>query len=214
MTSFHRVTERRLGIGRQVECSGVGGTILRRFGARGFVERLHRNRCVLDVYDLEVFGLFWRAQDDAVADARFHQRVGERRSPADAAAIKIHFVGADDVDDVFVAGSVVVRDRRAEKYPRRRRFRPRRRRIHDFGGVDAFGQEAQPRINLAQPALGLLVIGVLAAIAVARGPRDDLRHRRAFPVQQESIFVLQPLQPWRRDVVLRFRPRRLQHLRP
>ena len=75
----------------------------RRFGARRFAERIHRNRRVLDVEDLEVFGLRRRVQDDAIARARLHQRARQRRHPADVAAVHVDFVDANDADDVLVA---------------------------------------------------------------------------------------------------------------
>src|SRR4029079_2436082 len=79
---------------------------------------------------------------------------------------------------------------------------------------DSLGQEADARIDLAQPALAVLIVGVLTAIAVAGGPRDDLGHRGTLPVQQELVLVLQALEPGRRDVVLGPWSRRLAHRFP
>ena len=158
-----------------------------------------------------MFGLLRCAQDDAIARARLHQRARQRRHPTDVAAVQIDFVDADDADDVFVAGGVLVGDGRAEEHARGRRSRPRRGRIDDFGRVDAFRQKADPRVDLAQPPFAVEVVGVLAAVAVAGGPGHDLRHRRPFPVHQEPVFVFQALQPCGRDVVLQLRPRRLAH---
>jgi len=52
--------------------------------------------------------LSWCAQVHAVAGARLHQRIGERRAPADVAAVEVHLVDAYDRDDVFEAGGVLV----------------------------------------------------------------------------------------------------------
>jgi hypothetical protein len=73
-----------------------------------FAERIHRNRRVLDEDDLEMFCLRWCAQVYAVTGAGLHERMSERRAPADVAAIEVHLVDADDRDDVFEAGSVLV----------------------------------------------------------------------------------------------------------
>src|ERR1700747_3671483 len=88
---------------------GLGAFDLgRRLSSWRFAERIHRNRRVLDLDDLEMFRLRWRAQVHAVAGARLHQRIGERRAPADVAAVEVHLVDADDRDDVFEAGGVLV----------------------------------------------------------------------------------------------------------
>src|SRR5882762_3934519 len=88
---------------------GLGAFDLRRsLSSQRFAERIHRNRRVLDVDDLEMLRLRWRAQVHAVAGARLHQRIGERRAPADVATVEVHLVDADDRDDVFEAGGVLV----------------------------------------------------------------------------------------------------------
>src|SRR5262249_4426269 len=81
----------------------------------------------------------------------------------------------------------------------------------DLRSIDALRQESNPRIDLAQTALAVLVVGVLAAVAVTGSPGYDLRHGRPLPVQQEPVLVLQPLQSGRRDVVLRLRSGRVAH---
>src|SRR3979490_412436 len=52
--------------------------------------------------------LRWCAQLHAVAGARLHQRISERRAPTDVAAVEVHLVDADDRDDGFEAGGVLV----------------------------------------------------------------------------------------------------------
>src|SRR5688572_11054698 len=81
-------------------------------------------------------------------------------------------------------------------------------RVDDFRRVNAFGEKADSAIDLAEPPLPVLIVRVLAAIAVTRGPGDQLRHGRAFPGQQKSPLVNEPLQTARRDVVLDPRLRR------
>src|SRR5215469_9339619 len=80
----------------------------RRLGSQRFAERIHRNRRVLDLDDLKMLRLRWRAQVHTVAGARLHQRIGERRAPADVAAVEVHLVDANDRDDVFKAGGVLI----------------------------------------------------------------------------------------------------------
>src|ERR1700680_4671828 len=67
----------------------------------------------------------WRAQVHAVARARLDQRIGERRAPADVAAVEVHLVDADDRDDVFEAGGVLVGHGCAEEHTRSGRTPPR-----------------------------------------------------------------------------------------
>src|ERR1700687_5457749 len=94
---------------RRVGRLGLGAFDLgRRLSSWRFAERINRNRRILDVDDLEMFRLRWRAQVHAVAGARLDQRNGERGAPADVAAAEVHLVDADDRDDVFEAGGVLV----------------------------------------------------------------------------------------------------------
>src|SRR5215469_18574667 len=87
----------------------------RRLSSWRFTERIHRDRRVLDVDDLEMLRLRWRAQVHAVAWPRLHQRIGERRAPADVAAVEVHLVDADDGDDMLEADGVLVGHRCAEE---------------------------------------------------------------------------------------------------
>src|SRR5207247_5590822 len=81
--------------------------------------------------------------------------------------------------------------------PRSRTFR-----VHHFRGIDSLCEKANPPIDLAQPSLAVLIVGVLTAIAVARGPRHYLGHCRSFPGEQETMLIFEALQAARRDVVL------------
>ena len=160
------------------------------------------NALVRNIQDVQVFDAAGRAKDDAIARARLHQRARQRRHPADVVQLKVDLVGADDADGAFDSRGIAVAHGRAEEDLRRCPPGSRTFRIDHFRGVDAFGEKANAPIDLAEPPFSVLVVGVFAAIAVARGPRDDLRHRRPFLGQQKAVLVLEPLQAARRDVVL------------
>jgi hypothetical protein len=140
----------------------------------------------------------------------FGQRSRKRRHPADTVEIEIHLVEAHDAHDALDAGGVGIPHSCAKEHVGGGAAASRDFRIHDFGGVDSPCQEADPAIDLAQPPLAVLIVGVLAAIAVARGPGHHLRHRPAFTHEQEPQLVLQPLEASRRDVVLDTRERRMR----
>ena len=72
-----------------------------------YAETIHRNRRVCDIDDLKTLGLRWRAQVHVVAWARLHQRISERRAPADVAAVEVHLVNADDRDYMLADGVLV-----------------------------------------------------------------------------------------------------------
>src|SRR5262249_37062123 len=63
-------------------------------------------------------------------------------------------------------------------------------------------EKANPPIDLPQPTLAVLIVGVFTAIAVTGSPRNDLRHRRAFPGKKKAVLIFKALQPTRRYVVL------------
>ena len=75
-------------------------------------------------------------------------------------------------------------------------------RVHHLGGVDSLRQKADPPIDLAQSSFAVLVVGVFAAIAVARRPGHHLCYRRPFSGEQEPVLIFEPLQAARGDVVL------------
>src|SRR6185312_10024998 len=84
--------------------------------------------------------------------------------------------------------------------PRSRRFR-----VHHFRGFDSLGEKANPPIDLPQPPLAILIVGVFTAIAVAGSPGHHLRHGRAFPGEQKPVLIFEALQPARSYVVLDWR---------
>ena len=78
-------------------------------------------------------------------------------------------------------------------------------RIDNLGGFDSLREKANPPIDLPQPALAVLIVGVFTAIAVAGSPRHYLHNGRAFPGEQKLVLIFQALQPARRYVVLAVR---------
>jgi hypothetical protein len=75
-------------------------------------------------------------------------------------------------------------------------------RVHHFRGIDSFGEKANPPIDLAQPPFAVLIVGVFAAITVARRPGHHRCHRPPFPGEQKPSLVFESLQAARCDVVL------------
>jgi ATP diphosphatase len=126
------------------------------------------------------------------------QRQRDRRSDADLARAHIGLIHADNCHgDLFIT-LVRVDHRRAEKNLVPLRLR---RRIDNFGMSDAIDQKSEPPVDLAQTPLALLVVGVLAAIAVARRPGHDFDH----PVACGALFGqfgLEPFMTGRRHVEL------------
>lgn len=161
-----------------------------RFGAGRFAEGFDRDALVADIDDREVFSSARCTEHHAVAWTGFHQRPRQRRHPTDVMTLEVDFVGADDADLPFRAGIGGVVNRGAEEHARGGRPASRCVRIDNLRIVDALREEADAAIDLAQAALAVLVVGVLAAIAVARGPRHEFRHRRPLTGEQEAVLVL------------------------
>ena len=61
---------------------------------------------------------------------------------------------------------------------------------------------ANPPVDLAETAFGVLVVGVLAAVAVAGSPRYDLGHNRAVFGEEKLVLRFQALEAAGGDVVL------------
>src|SRR6185369_9562587 len=90
---------------------------------------------------------------------------------------------------------------------------PRAFRVDYYRSIDSFREKADPPIDLAQPPLAILIVGVLTAIAVARSPCHHFGHCGSFPCQQKSVLLFEALQAGRRDVVLDPRGGRVVALR-
>src|ERR1700727_1366540 len=122
-------------------------------------------------------------------------------------ALEIDFVCAHDAHHSLHPRGIGIAHGRPEECPRRRLprsffSRSGSFRVHHLRGFDSLSKKANPPIDLPQPPLAVLIVGVFTAITVAGGPRHHLRHRRAFPGEQKPVLIFEALQPARRDVVL------------
>src|SRR5437879_7473562 len=127
-------------------------------------------------------------------------------------AIEIDLVGAHDAHHSRYSRGIGIAHRRAEECPRLRPCLPRSFlsgsgsfRVHHFRGFDSLRKKANPPIDLPQPPLAVLIVGVFTAIAVAGSPRHHLRHGRAFPGEQKPVLIFEALEPAPRYVVLTWR---------
>src|SRR3546814_7545692 len=75
-------------------------------------------------------------------------------------------------------------------------------RISDWSSDVCSSDLTEPAVDLAQPLLAIEIVAVLAAVAVAGGPGDDLDHLGPLDGLELLQLGLQPRQPCRRDVVL------------
>ena len=140
--------------------------------------------------------------DYAVTGCRLHQRAAQRGHPTDVVAAEIDLVGAYDAYHSLRSRGVGIAHGRAEEDLLRRPAASSGFGVNHFRGVDSLREIANPAIDLAQAPFVVLVIGVLAAIAVACRPRNHFGHRRAFSGEQKSMLVSESLQTTRRDVIL------------
>src|SRR5436305_4888932 len=120
-------------------------------------------------------------------------------------AVEIDLVGAHDAHHSLRSRGIGIAHGRSAECPRRRLPRSRSFRVHHFRGFDSLREKASPPIDLPQPPLAVLIVGVFTAIAVAGRPRHHLRHGRAFPGEQKPVLIFEALQPARRFVVLNWR---------
>src|SRR6266478_6329052 len=180
-------------------------SLCRGFGAKWFTERFHKNALVTHFHHVQVFCTARRLEDYAVARCRLHQRAPQRRHPTDVVTVEIDFVGAHDAHHSLHSHGIGIAHGRAEECSRGRLPLSRSFRVHHFRSFDSLPEKANPPINLAQPPLAALIVGVFTAIAVTGSPRHYLRHRRAFPAKQKPVLILEALQSARRYVVLALR---------
>src|SRR5271167_3735139 len=120
-------------------------------------------------------------------------------------AVEIDLVGAHDAHHSFRSRGIGKSDGRSEESSRRRLPRSRPFRVHHFRGFDSLREKANPPIDLPQPPLAVLIVGVFTTIAVAGSPCHHLRHGRAFPGKQKPMLISEALQPAPRYVVLDWR---------
>jgi ATP diphosphatase len=155
-----------------------------------------------DVDDLKRLGPARIANRYFVAATRSEKCQRDGRVDANLAGGQVRLVHTDDRDGKRLIALICVGYGGAEKYAVA---------LSLFGGIDnlcigdAVYQEAKATVDLAQAALAFLVIGIFAAITVARGPGDDLHHAvagRALCGQ----FGFQPLEAARGHVKSPSRP--------
>ena len=120
---------------------------------------------------------------------------------ASGVAIQIDLIEADDAHLPLSAGGLVPYRGSEEDLPRGA-VTSRCFRIHHVRGIDSLREIVDAPINLTQPPLVVLIVGVPAAIPIARGPGHHVCHSRPFPDEQEPQLVFEPLQPAWCDVVL------------
>src|ERR1700691_5962209 len=180
-------------------------SLCRGLGSRWFTERFHRNALVTHFQHGQVCCTARRLEHYAIARCRLHQRAPQRRHPTDVVAFEIDLVGAHDAHHSLRSCGIGIAHGGPEECPRRRLPRSRTFRVHRFRGIDSLREKANPPIDLAQPPLPVLIVGVFTAIAVARSPCHHLRHGRAFPGEQKPVLIFEALQAARRYVVLALR---------
>src|SRR5947209_358987 len=180
-------------------------SLCRGLGSGWFTERFHRNALVTHFQHGQVFCTARQLKDYTVTRCRLHQRAPQRRHPTDVVAVEIDLVGAHDAHHSLRSRGIGIAHGRSEECPRRRLPRSRSFRVHHFRGFDSLCEKANPPIDLPQPPLAVLIVGVVTAIAVARSPLHHLRDGWAFPGEQKSVLILEALQPARRYVVLALR---------
>src|SRR5262249_16066840 len=117
-------------------------------------------------------------------------------------AVEIDLVGAHDAHHSLRSRGIGIAHGRSEKCPRRGLPRSRSFRVNHFRGFDSLREKANPPIDLAQPPLAVLIVGIFTAIAVARSPCHHLRHGRAFPSEQKPVLIFEALEAAWRYVVL------------
>src|SRR5437660_5978298 len=120
-------------------------------------------------------------------------------------AVEIDLVGAHDAHHSRYSRGIGIAHGCSEECLRLGLPRSRSFRVNHFRGFDSLREKANPPIDLAQPPLAVLIIGVFTAIAVARGPCHHLLHSRAFPGEQKPVLISEALQAGWRYVVLAWR---------
>src|SRR5580692_6063939 len=117
-------------------------------------------------------------------------------------AVEIDLVGAYDAHHSLRSRGIGIAHGRPEECPRLRLPRSSSFRVDHFRGFDSLRKKANPPIDLPQPPLAVLIVGVFTSIAVAGSPRHHLRHGRAFLGEQKPVLFFEALQPARRYVIL------------
>jgi hypothetical protein len=86
-------------------------------------------------------------------------------------AVEIDFVGAHDAHYSLHGRGIGIAHGRSEECPRRRLSGSRSSGATTSAASIRLGEKANPPINLPQPPLAVLIVGVFTAIAVAGQPK-------------------------------------------
>src|ERR1700735_4380217 len=100
----------------------------------------------------------------------------ERRAPADISAVEVNLIEPHDRDNVCDAGGVFVSHGCAEEDSRCGCSWPPSGRVDAHGCVNAFGEKANPRIDLGEASFAVMVVGVFTAVPVTGRPRYNVHH--------------------------------------
>jgi hypothetical protein len=171
------------------------------FEPRWFPERLYRDAVVSHFQDSQTFSAARRFKNNFVPFCRSHQGSPKGGCPTNVIALEIDFIRADYARHSLCACGVQIahggsKERLYGPLPCSGSFR-----IYYFCYFDSLRQKANPSIDLPQPSLTVLVVGVLTAIAIARSPGHHLHHGRAILVEQEEALISEALQSAWSDVI-------------
>src|SRR5205809_4719879 len=138
-------------------------SLCRGLGSRWFTERFHRNALVAHFKHGQVFCAARGVENHAIARCRLHQRAPQRRHPTDVVAVEIDLVGAYDAHHSLRSRGIRIAHGRSEECPSRRLPRSRSFRVNHLRSLDSLREKANPPIDLAQPPLAVLIVGVFTA---------------------------------------------------
>ena len=141
------------------------------------------------------------AKYDALAGALLQERPPDGRAPGDVAALHVDLVFAHDAITRGRALLVFDLDEGAEEGRGFVVFHLRGARVHDGGVVEALGEPLDATVDLAELALAVDVLGVLAAVALGGGVGDVADDGGALAVAEGPELLLQLLRAVAGDVV-------------
>src|SRR5260221_6357541 len=153
---------------------------------------------ISNFYDLDRLGPGRGAQLDDVALMRLQQRPGDRRNPADLAAVEVGLVDADDRHGLLGALPVGEGHARPEEYLVAPGLLAR---VDNLGALQPLGEEADAPVDLAQPLLAVEVVAVFGAVAIAGRPGDDVDGFRALLAAEAAQLLLHAAMALRRHVI-------------
>src|SRR5216683_920893 len=142
---------------------------------------------VTDFEHLDRLGPGRGAQLDGIALMRLQEGAGDRRDPADLAAVEVCLVDADDRDRLLGAMLIGIGDAGPEEDLVAPCLLAR---VDHQGRLQPLGEKADAPVDLAQPLLAVEVIAVFRTVAIARRPGDDFDGFRALLAGESAQLVL------------------------